>query len=300
MKPTQKQTVLHEPVLLEEVLEWLQPAPGLSYLDATSGYGGHAGAVLGVSQAWATSVLVDRDIEAITHLGHLFSEQKPTIIQGDYAMVAERFVHEGGRFDMILADIGVSSPHMDKASRGFSFRFEAPLDMRMDQTSGITASSYIDSTDVATLTDVLRRYGEEPRASRIAKAIIAARPVNTTTELADIVKQCVPGYSKTHPATRTFQALRIVVNDELSQLERFLSTLPKLLNDNGRAGIITFHSLEDRIVKRAFKEQASMGYEAELQILTKDPVVPSQHEISINPRSRSAKLRVVSKIKKLA
>lgn len=197
---------------------------------------------------------------------------------------------------MILADIGVSSPHMDTASRGFSFRFDGALDMRMDQSSGIPVSSYLDSIDEAELIDILRRYGEEPRAARIAKAIIAARPVPTTFQLAEIVKKCVPGYHKTHPATRTFQALRIAVNDELGQLQRLLGVVPQLLKPNGRAAVITFHSLEDRLVKQSFKEQMNMGYEAELRVLTKDAVVPSATELSFNPRARSAKLRVVVKI----
>ncbi len=299
MKQTQKQTVLHVPVLLEEVLEWLKPDLDKSYLDVTGGYGGHARAVIERTKAPQKAVLVDRDKEAVSHLNDLFSNPKPLVLHADYATAAERLQKEKRTFDMILADIGVSSPHMDKASRGFSFRYEAPLDMRMDQSSGITAASYIDSTDVDTLTDILRKYGEEPRARRIAQSIIAARPITTTTQLADIVSKCVPGYHKTHPATRTFQALRIVVNDELGQLERFLSTLPHLLSEDGRAGIITFHSLEDRIVKHFFKEHAGNGYESELRILTKDPITAGPTELSFNPRSRSAKLRVVAKIKTL-
>ena len=197
---------------------------------------------------------------------------------------------------MILADLGVSSPQLDRAERGFSFRFDGPLDMRMDNRTEITAADIVNSYSVDDLTRLIIRYGEESlgRARRIAQAIVKARPIQGTTELADLIKQTVGrGNMKHHPATRTFQALRIEVNRELKLIEELLPLLPRLLNKGGRVGIISFHSLEDRLIKRYFSEQATAGYEAELIVPEKKPV--SGTEDVHNPRSRSAKFRYAVK-----
>lgn len=200
---------------------------------------------------------------------------------------------------MILLDLGVSSPQFDKAERGFSFRFEATLDMRMDQSQDLTAAETVNRYSEKDLSRIIRHYGEESptRAHRIARAIVmkrAKQPFKTTTELANLIASLSPRWSKIHPATRTFQALRIETNDELGQIERTLPQLVQLLKPGGRVAVISFHSLEDRLVKDFFKEQLNAGYEADLTVLTKHPI-PGTDDV-YNPRARSAKLRAAAKI----
>ena len=283
---------LHIPVLLSEVLASLAPRPNEKYLDLTAGYGGHASEILDVTQNYKDSVLVDRDDFAIKHLKAKFPPET-NIMNTDFYSAMLQLIECGKTFDMILADFGVSSPQLDLADRGFSFKNDGPLDMRMDQTQELTASDIVNKTSERGLTEIFMNYGEEPsgRAKMLAREIVTHRPIKTTKELADLIAH-KSKYSHTHPATQVFQAIRIVVNDELGEIEKSLPLLPKLLNKNGRLAIITFHSLEDRLVKDFFKEAASHGEESELTIVTKKPIIAEQNELVINPRARSAKLRV--------
>ncbi|NCU30805.1 16S rRNA (cytosine(1402)-N(4))-methyltransferase RsmH [Candidatus Saccharibacteria bacterium] len=296
-KPPQ-QLNSHLPVLLEQVVDYLSPRSGEAYLDLTAGYGGHARAILSRTQAPQKMVLVDRDKDALATLTDIAAEGGK-LVHSDYATYAEKAAEQGIEYDMILVDLGVSSPQLDRAERGFSLKREGPLDMRMDQNNAAqkTAGYLINHMNQAELERVLEIYGEEPLGSarRIARAIIAARPLETTQQLADVILSHHRGaYKKTHPATRTFQAFRIAVNDELGQLERLLTVLPRLLRPGGRVVLISFHSLEDRLVKRFFKEQASAGYEAELDLLEKKAVRGKTDDVH-NPRARSAMLRAAVK-----
>jgi 16S rRNA (cytosine1402-N4)-methyltransferase len=294
----ENQNHLHLPVLLEQVLEYLSPKEGESYLDLTGGYGGHASAVLEQTKNPKGSVLVDRDSNAIAELEKRFAGQGIGLINADFLTASQRLKAEGKRFDLILADLGVSSPHLNQASRGFSLKADGPLDMRMDQSQSLTAEQVVNTYSAEELTDILKRYGEEPKARQIASLIVNNRPVTSTSELANIVAKAWPGHSKVHPATRTFQALRIAVNDELELLRKSLPIwMDDLLAPGGRIAIISFHSLEDRIVKQAFQEKAGDRYDANLSLLTKKPVVGSEHELVSNPRARSAKLRAAAKQK---
>jgi 16S rRNA (cytosine1402-N4)-methyltransferase len=287
----------HEPVLLQQVLSFLSPKPNETYLDLTAGYGGHAEAVRFMTDN-APAVLVDRDNMAVTYLQKRFVDKNVTIMQSDFLSASQKLAEQGNKYDLILADIGVSSPHLNIASRGFAIKYDGPLDMRMDQSQSLTAETIVNSYSEDDLIRILKQYGEEPRARSIAKAIIAARPIHTTSQLADIVAKQFRGYHKVHPATRTFQGLRIAVNDELMQLEKAIPIWVSLLKPGGRLGIISFHSLEDRIVKKAFTERSGDRFDAELSVLTKRPETADKNELVFNPRSRSAKLRVAAKIKK--
>ena len=287
---------VHVPVLLESVIDMLQPQPGDQYLDLTAGYGGHARAILAKTTNYSESVLVDRDAFALSHLQDL-ERQGARTMEADFVSAARQLIDEGKTFDMILADLGVSSPQLDRQERGFSFRLDGPLDMRMDRREERTAADIVNGYTEQELVRVITAYGEEPRsrAIKIAKAIVANRPFTTTTELAETVKQAIGRTgSKHHPATRTFQSLRIELNRELDLVANILPLLPKLLNKGGRVAVISFHSLEDRLVKRFFKDQLDAGYEAELEMITKKPIDGSVSDVN-NPRSRSAKLRAAVK-----
>lgn len=274
----------------------LAPKTGETYLDLTAGYGGHAKVVIGKIGKTSQATLVDRDEYAITSLQQL-REAGACIIKKDFASAAKSLAESGEQFDMILIDLGVSSPQLDNAERGFSIQRSGPLDMRMDQTQSKTAADIVNTYDQDKLVAILREYGEEPKAAAIARQIIASRPIKSTDELASVVAKAVRGkWSKTHPATRTFQAIRIELNDELGQIKDTLKLLPQLLRPGGRVAIISFHSLEDRLVKQFFKEQAEAGYEAELSLLTKKPISGATDDVH-NPRARSAKLRAAVKIK---
>ncbi len=287
----------HFPVLLEEVLSYLNPKSGESYLDLTAGYGGHAKKVLERTLQPAKAILVDRDQNAIDYLASTL-DPEVKLVRKDYYTASEELRVLGKQFDMILADLGVSSPHLDIASRGFSIKVDGPLDMRMDQSQGLTAGIVVNDYTEEELKDLLQRYGEEPRATKIARLIVENRPIRTTSQLATVVAQAWPGHSKVHPATRTFQAIRIEVNAELEQLQKVLPIWEDLLAPDGRIVIISFHSLEDRIVKKFFSEQSGNRYDAILDLLTKQPVTGSKDEIVFNPRARSAKLRAAAKINK--
>jgi len=284
----------HVPVLLQPVLQYLDPQEGESYLDLTAGYGGHARRILERTHAPNQAVLVDRDTNAIAAL-EPFAREGAQLVHRDFLSASQELSKQGKRFDMILADLGVSSPHLDNASRGFAFSLEGPLDMRMDQTQTLNAATIVNTYSVEDLERIIREYGEDPRARTIAHAIVEARPVESTTRLAEVIRSVLPQWSKTHPATRTFQALRIAVNDELELLRAALPLWVDLLQPDGRLGVISFHSLEDRIVKQALAEVAGNRYDAALHLLTKNPVTADRDELVFNPRARSAKLRAAVK-----
>lgn len=287
---------LHVPVLLDATLDELRPIQGENYLDLTAGYGGHARRFLAKTENYADSVLVDRDAFAIAELGE-FEQKGVRILHTDFVSAARQLVEEGKQFSIILVDLGVSSPQLDKSERGFSFTKSGPLDMRMDRRQETSAETLVNTLGKDELVRIITQYGEEPLgfARRVADAIVSHRPITTTGDLAELVKQANVGkWKKTHPATRTFQALRIAVNEELRQVEELMPLIPQLLKKDGRVGIISFHSLEDRLVKQYFGEQKNAGYEAELSIQTKKPLAGDIYDVH-NPRSRSAKLRVAVK-----
>ena len=281
--------------MVAEVLEHLEPARGGLFVDCTAGLGGHARALL---EGGASRLIgLDRDPSAVEAARTALKEfgDRVEVVHADYrrinAVLDERGV---GKVDGLVADLGVSSMQLDAPERGFSFRQDAPLDMRMDTTAGPTAADAIRDADERTLADVIYEFGEERHSRRIARAIVAARaeaPIETTGRLADIVRRSIPrkGYTRIDPATRTFQAIRIWVNRELEGLDVFLGDAARRLAVNGRMAVITFHSLEDRIAKHTLRALAAEGFG--LRIRTKRPVVPGEAEIERNPRARSAKLR---------
>lgn len=288
--------IIHIPVLLQQVLQYLDPKEGDHYLDLTAGYGGHARKILGRTLQAHRATLVDRDQQATDALASQTELAGAEIIHEDFFTAAQKLLAEGREYDLILADLGVSSPHLNTASRGFSIRADGPLDMRMDSSQELTAKTIVNNYEEAELVKLLREYGEEPKARTIARMIMANRPIATTHELAAIIARAWPGHSKVHPATKSFQALRIAVNDELGLLERAMPVWLKLLAPGGRIAIISFHSLEDRLTKEFFREYAGDRYDAPLRLLTKKPVTAEQQELDSNPRARSAKLRAAVKI----
>ncbi len=283
---------LHIPVLSSEVLAGLSPKSGETYLDLTAGYGGHAKIILDVTRNYKDSCLVDRDEFAINYLKRKFPSEIKLMHTDFYSAVLQLF-QCGTTFDMILADFGVSSPQLDNGERGFSLKETAPLDMRMDTRESLTADDIINRSSERELARIFETYGEEPkgRAQMLAREIVHHRPIKSTTELASLIK-AKSKYSHIHPATKVFQAVRIVVNRELEEIEQTLPLLPKLLNRDGRLGFITFHSLEDRLVKNFLKAETSLGEESPLEIINKKPITAADEELVINPRARSAKLRL--------
>jgi 16S rRNA (cytosine1402-N4)-methyltransferase len=294
----------HTSVMANEAIEQLAPRPGGRYCDATLGGGGHAARLLEASAPDGRLFGLDRDPDALEaaarHLGKLGELGEPgewgraTLMHARFSEIAAVLERAGALpLDGILADLGVSSPQLDRPERGFSFRAEGPLDMRMDPTRGETAAELIRRLDEGELADVLRNYGEERFSGRIAremKQAMSDHKLTTTRELADLVAGAVPRREpRIDPATRTFQALRIAVNGELDELDALLEAAPPLLREGGRIVIITFHSLEDRIVKHAFRG------DARLEVVTKKPLSASDREQSENPRARSAKLRAAAK-----
>ncbi|HEY0252417.1 MAG TPA: 16S rRNA (cytosine(1402)-N(4))-methyltransferase RsmH [Kofleriaceae bacterium] len=294
----------HESVLVGEVIEYLNPRDGGLYVDGTAGGGGHLSAVLSVPGTRAIGI--DRDATARDAAAKRLESfgDRVTILAGRYSEMPQLIDQQ---VDGILLDIGVSSPQLDRAERGFSFMKEGPLDMRMDPTSGRSAAELIDETDADSLAEIIRELGEERHARKIANAIKEAKPT-TTTELAKIISAQIPmreqRQSTIHPATRTFQALRIAVNQELAELETFLGAFADLLKPGGRCVVISFHSLEDRLVKNAFRdlewttslperyarEQGERVHPV-VEVLTKKPVFATDAEAERNPRARSARLR---------
>ncbi|NOT25375.1 MAG: 16S rRNA (cytosine(1402)-N(4))-methyltransferase RsmH [Acidobacteria bacterium] len=289
---------MHEPVMVAEVLEHLAPQRGGLFVDCTVGLGGHTRALL---EAGASSVIgFDRDPGALAEALEVLRPfgERVQLVHADYRRLGEVLNERGiAGVDGLLADLGVSSMQFDMPGRGFSFRRDEPLDMRMDTTTGPTAADLIGDADERTLADVIYEFGEERQSRRIARAIAAARaraPIATTGQLADVVRRAMPGrgYTRIDPATRTFQAIRIWVNRELEGLDLFLGTAARSLRDGGRMAVISFHSLEDRIVKHTLRSLQTAG---ELTIRTKRPLVPSEGEIERNPRARSAKLRAAAR-----
>ena len=287
---------LHQPVLLSEVLEVLRPQPGESYMDLTAGYAGHASEILDVTQNYKDSVLIDRDKNAIQVLKARYENRPIRILEADFYSAVLQEIECGNAFDMILMEFGVSSPQLDRGERGFSFSKDGPLDMRMDQKQDLDASMIVNKWRESEIVDILERYGEEkPGFARlIARAIVHGRPWKSTLELSEALRKYGRG-GKVHPATRTFQAIRIAVNDELGQIERMLPLLPRVLKPGGRVAMITFHSLEDRLVKDWMREETGKGMESQIRILTKKPITAENEELFINPRARSAKLRAAIK-----
>ncbi|MEH1845308.1 MAG: 16S rRNA (cytosine(1402)-N(4))-methyltransferase RsmH [Nostoc sp.] len=310
----------HIPVLGREVIEGLAVRPGGHYLDVTVGGGGHSRLILEVA-ADVRITAVDQDEEALaaarkelaefgvsvplrgsklrkaspSEEAPLFAQrlrqEKEARVQFIYSNFAN-YEFTPNTFDGILADLGVSSYHLDQPERGFSFRHAASLDMRMDRGRSLTAADVINNWDEADLADIFFKYGEERLSRRIARRIVERRPLHTTVELAEAIASCVPPkyrYGRIHPATRVFQALRIVVNDELKSLETFLDKAPNALVPGGRIAIISFHSLEDRLVKHGLRNSPL------LKVLTKKPIIASEEEIQRNMRSRSAKLRIAER-----
>ena len=283
----------HIPVLLEQTLALLDPQPGESYLDLTAGYGGHARVIISKTGAPERVTLVDRDKNALDTLTDL-QDSGATPMHSDFASAAKKLVEQGKTFDLILADLGVSSPHLDNEERGFSFMRDGPLDMRMDQSQEVTAETLVNNLSGFELEKILKEYGEEPRRKKIVEAIINNRPFHTTLGLANVIEETTPRRGKKHPATRTFQALRMAVNQELNQGQEMLTSVEQLLSPTGRVAIISFHSLEDRIVKRFFSNRAKAGYESTLKLLNNKPLLGTE-DVN-NPRSRSAVLRGAVKI----
>jgi 16S rRNA (cytosine1402-N4)-methyltransferase len=289
---------VHEPVMVAEVLEHLAPSRGGVFVDCTVGLGGHARALI---EAGASRVVgLDRDRQALDHARVALRDagDRAEVVHADYRGFEEVLDARGiERVDGVLADLGVSSLQLDAPGRGFSFRRDEPLDMRMDTSSGATAGEMLQSVDEKTLADVIYELGEERHARRVARAIVEARKterVGSTAQLADVVRRAIPrkGYTRIDPATRTFQAIRIWVNHELDGLDRFLTRAAARLAPQGRLVILTFHSLEDRVVKHTFRALQAAGT---IIIRTKRPVVPSESEIDRNPRARSAKLRAAER-----
>lgn len=289
----------HAPVLLDEAIALLQPSRGGLFVDCTVGLGGHARALLA---AGATRVIgMDRDADALALAASALAPwgDRVELVHSDYRRIDDVLQARGiDGADGILADLGVSSMQLDAEGRGFSFRRDEALDMRMDRSTGPTAADLLADVGEEDLANVIFQYGEERFSRRVARAIVRARaqePITTTGRLAQIVRSAVPhrGYQRIDPATRTFQALRIWVNRELEGLEAFLAAAAARLKVGGRLAVITFHSLEDRIVKHGFRALASG--EGALRVLTKKPIVPADEEVARNPRARSAKLRAIER-----
>ena len=291
----------HEPVLTREVLEVLAPDRGGVFVDCTVGAGGHSVALL---EAGATRLLgLDRDPSALALAAEALKtfRDRVELVHADFRELDAVLDGRGvGTINGALADLGVSSMQLDGTGRGFSFQRDEPLDMRMDPTSSRTAADLIRQSSELELAGVISQYGEERHARRVARAIVQAReraPIDTTRQLADLVRRAIPrrGWSRIDPATRTFQAVRIWVNQELEGLEQFLVRLLRRMATGARAAIIAFHSLEDRIVKHTFRSIERAG-DVSARILTRKPIVASENEIARNPRARSAKLRAIERL----
>lgn len=288
----------HIPVLLEAVLRLLQPRANGTYIDATLGAGGHAEALLQASGPAGRLLGLDQDTTALhiarTRLAPY--DERATLVHANFRDLSRVAQTQGWTAaDGILLDLGLSSMQLDQAERGFAFSHDAPLDMRMDTTQGQSAADLVNTLPERELADLIYEYGEEPASRRIARAIVAARPIETTTRLAQVVARVAggKGYWRIHPATRTFQALRIAVNDELGALKAVLPQAVSLLTPGGRLAVISFHSLEDRIVKQFMRDAAQ---QATLMVLTRKPVTADEAEIARNSRARSAKLRVAERL----
>ncbi len=289
----------HVPVLLKEAIDFLAVKRGGTYLDATVGLGGHSYEIARRLGAPGHLIGFDKDPAALERAREILLDAgrrdagATTLIHGSFAEVGERIAPAS--LDGLLADLGVSSLQLSDPARGFSFQAEGPLDMRMNPMSGETAEQVVNHIDERELADVIYEFGEERRSRRIARAIVRSRPIRTTKQLVEVISAAARSmkHERIHPATRTFQALRIFVNRELDDLKALLEAAPRVLKPGGRLVVISFHSLEDRIVKDALREGAKQGW---YRLLTKKPVTASEEEIDRNPRSRSAKMRAAERV----
>ncbi len=306
----------HEPVLATEVVEVFKPLTSGVVVDATFGGGGHTRRLLEEMARGISIIGIDRDPDALANVTRLAGPLAGVrVIEGNFRDLRPLLVAEGVEAPVgFLFDLGVSSHQLEEPSRGFSYRREGPLDMRMGDDTDLTADEIVNRWEESRLASLIRRFGEESMAGRIARAIVDARPITTTEHLAGVVAEAVPAARRRagHPARRTFQAIRIVVNDELGALREGLDDALDMLTASGRCAVISYHSLEDRIVKRRFAAGAAgcvcppdlpvcaCGANPELRLLTRGPVVPGPEELAANPRSRSAKLRAVEKMRTAA
>jgi 16S rRNA (cytosine1402-N4)-methyltransferase len=301
----------HKPVLYKEIIHALQPKSSGRYIDGTVGAGGHARGILEACAPDGHLLGLDVDTQALALARENLAPYggRVHLAHSSYATLLDEMSKLGwDAVDGIVLDLGLSSMQLDTPERGFSFTHDAPLDMRFNRDFGLTAAQLVNTTPEADLADLLFKYGEEPRARKIVRDIVKARPITTTKQLADIVKQAYPEHSRTHPATRTFQALRIAVNDELLTVETALPKAVAALGRGGRLAVISFHSLEDRIVKDFFREQSKdlinppyeQIYKVERKAVVKEinrkPITPAEQEVQENARARSARLRVVEKL----
>jgi 16S rRNA (cytosine1402-N4)-methyltransferase len=281
----------HTPVLLDEVMQFLEPKPGGSFIDATLGAGGHAGALLERTAPDGRVLAIDQDESALARSKEMLESfgSRALFVHANFREVESVAAGHGfTQCDGVLADIGMSSMMLDDPSRGFSFMREGPLDMRMDRTQALTAADVVNTYSEKEIANIIYVHGEERRSRPIARSIVHSRPLQLTTDLVRAIQRVSggPRHGQIHPATRTFQALRIYVNDELKSLETFLDGSMKVVRRGGRVVVITFHSLEDRIVKNKFRAPVVPG-----RVLTKKVVIGTDEEVRRNPRARSAKLR---------
>jgi len=305
-------TASHQPVLYKEIIHALQPKRGGRYVDCTLGAGGHARGILEACAPDGLLLGLDVDPQALALAREILApyEQRIRLVQASYITLADQLkAANWNAADGIVLDLGASSMQFDSPSRGFSFLHDGPLDMRFDSLATQSAADLVNTLDERGLADIIFRYGEDRNARKIARAIVGSRPLHTTRELVAVIEKVAPRRGeRVHPATRTFQALRIAVNDELTAVEKVLPQAVAALRPRGRFAVISFHSLEDRIVKDYFREQSKdivnppyeKIYEVErkatLKLVTKKPITPTEEEVERNPRARSAKLRVVEKL----
>ncbi|MEO8456439.1 MAG: 16S rRNA (cytosine(1402)-N(4))-methyltransferase RsmH [Chloroflexota bacterium] len=307
-----RDTLFHTSVLLDEAIEYLAVQPGGRYIDCTLGAGGHALAIMRETEPGGLLLGIDADPHAIDFARGSLEEYPDSVklVNGNFRDL--RSIARTNNFTPVhgvLFDLGISSMQLAEAGRGFSFQTESPLDMRFSESQTLTAADIVNDYEEEDLANLIWEFGEERHSRRIARAILRARPLSTTTDLAAVVQKAAPGgRSRIHPATRTFQALRIAVNDELGSLTSALEQARDILGDGGRLVVISFHSLEDRIVKQFFTREAkdcicppeqptcTCGHKASLRILTKRPIAPGADELKRNPRSRSAKLRAAERL----
>ncbi|MDX1613581.1 MAG: 16S rRNA (cytosine(1402)-N(4))-methyltransferase RsmH [Candidatus Promineifilaceae bacterium] len=301
----------HVPVLYQEVLDLLRPTSRGRYVDGTVGAGGHSAGILAASAPDGQVLAIDRDAEALRFARERLAPygERVDFVQGSYAdMALIARMHDFVPVDGVLLDLGLSSRQLADAERGFSFMTEGPLDMRFDQTAGRTAADLINNLSERALADILRRYGEVRQNRKLARAIVHERPFETTVELANLIEEQIGRRRRIHPATQVFQALRIAVNDELRTIEEGLKAAVEILRPGGRMAVISFHSLEDRIVKHFIREEeadcicppsqplCTCDKEQRLQRVNRKIIRPDEAEVEANPRSRSARLRVAEKV----
>jgi 16S rRNA (cytosine1402-N4)-methyltransferase len=310
----QRSTTDHVPVLADEARRLLAVSPGETVVDATFGAGGHASLLAADLQGRGRYIAIDRD-PTVKEYFESFKRGagglQTRLLRGEFSLVLEQLAGNDVEADAILIDLGVSSMQLDRPERGFSYATDAPLDMRMDTSAELTAGQIVNEADERELTDIFKRYGEERYARQIARAIIRRRPLETTFELVDVVKSAIPAparFGEGHPAKRIFQALRIAVNDELGSLEHALPAALDMLRPGGRLAVISFHSLEDRIVKTFMRDQEGgctcppdfpvcvCGNEPTMRAVSRKPIRPSADEIAHNPRASSARMRVGVKV----